>query len=90
MVDIAKTTNNKYYKIRIYYKLGMPYTEVEGGNLRTLEILTFIFVLGLVGLSWPLLEIFRSELVAYLFLFWLAFIISVAFIVSKSTGYKKT
>jgi glycerol uptake facilitator-like aquaporin len=67
----------------------MLFTEAEGGSLRTLEILTFIFVLGVLGLSWPLLEIFRSELVAYLFIFWLVFIISVAFIDFKTTHYKK-
>lgn len=43
------------------------------------EIWVFIFSLGLLGLNWPLLEIFHTNVVAYLFVTWLLFIILVAF-----------
>ncbi|MGD0884554.1 MAG: hypothetical protein ABSA46_06710 [Thermodesulfovibrionales bacterium] len=46
--------------------------------MRNPEIWVFIFVLGLLGLNWPLLEIFRIEVVSYLFFFWLLLIILVA------------
>lgn len=43
------------------------------------EIWVFIFSLGLLGLNWPLLEIFHTKVVAYLFVVWLLFIFLVAF-----------
>lgn len=48
------------------------------------EILVFIFILGLLGLNWPILEIFRTEAVPYLFVFWFLFIVVVAFASSKN------
>jgi hypothetical protein len=37
-----------------------------------------LFHLGLLGLSWPLLEVFRGVLVEYLLVFWLLFVLLVA------------
>lgn len=48
------------------------------------EILVFIFILGLLSLNWPILEIFRTEAVPYLFVFWLLFIVLVALASSKN------
>lgn len=62
---------------------------MRGAILGALEILIFIFALGLLCLSWPLLEIFRAELIAYLFIFWLVYIASVAFVDYKTNRYKK-
>jgi nitrate reductase NapE component len=42
------------------------------------EKLLFIFIAGLLCLNWPLLEIFNTSVVAYLFSVWLAFIAVVA------------
>ena len=67
----------------------MPFAKGDGERLRTLEILIFVFALGILCLSWPLLEIFRAELIAYLFIFWLVYIISVAFVDYKANRYKK-
>jgi hypothetical protein len=47
--------------------------------MRNPEIWVFIFILGLLGLNWPLLEIFHIEVAAYLFIFWFLFIVLVAF-----------
>ena len=37
-----------------------------------------LFHLGLLGLNWPLLEIFRGALFEYLLVFWLLFVLLVA------------
>ena len=37
-----------------------------------------LFHLGLLGLSWRLLEVFRGVLVEYLMVFWLLFVLLVA------------
>lgn len=47
--------------------------------MKNTEIWIFIFILGLLGLNWPFLEIFRTEVTTYLFVFWLVFIGLVAF-----------
>ncbi len=47
--------------------------------MKNTEIWLFIFVLGLLGLNWPLLEIFHTDEVTYLFVFWLLFILLVAY-----------
>lgn len=39
------------------------------------EIWIFIFIVGLLGINWPFLEIFHPNEIAYLFIFWLVFII---------------
>ncbi len=46
--------------------------------MRNAELWVFIFILGLLGLNWPLLEIFYVNIVAYLFVFWLLLIALVA------------
>ncbi len=43
-----------------------------------MEIWIFIFILGLLGMNWPLLEVFREGVIGYLFLFWFGFICLVA------------
>lgn len=47
--------------------------------MKNTEIWLFIFILGLLGLNWPLIEIFHTDVVAYLFVFWLLFILLVAY-----------
>ena len=42
------------------------------------ETSLFLFLLGLLGVNWPLLEIFNNEAVTYLMAFWFVFIIAVA------------
>ena len=37
-----------------------------------------VFILGLLGLNWPLLEIFHEDPFTYLLAFWLLFVILVA------------
>jgi hypothetical protein len=37
-----------------------------------------IFHVGLLGLNWPLLEVFRDSLYGYLLAFWLLFVLLVA------------
>ncbi|MCL5061977.1 MAG: hypothetical protein M1443_02045 [Nitrospirae bacterium] len=56
--------------------------------MKNTEIWLFIFILGLLGLNWPLLEIFRIEVVTYLFVFWALFIILVAFATFRSEDKK--
>ncbi|MBI5212474.1 MAG: hypothetical protein HY957_03765 [Nitrospirae bacterium] len=46
--------------------------------MKNTEIWLFIFALGLLGLNWPLLEIFHTDVVTYLFVFWLLFIFLIA------------
>ncbi len=46
--------------------------------MRNAELWVFIFILGLLGLNWPLLEIFYVNIVVYLFVFWLFMIALVA------------
>ncbi len=53
-------------------------------GLKSAEIWVFIFILGLLGLNWPLLEIFHTTVVSYLFVFWVLFIILVAFAARKT------
>jgi hypothetical protein len=36
-----------------------------------------IFIFGLLGLNWPLLEIFRDDPFTYLLAFWLLFVLLV-------------
>jgi len=51
--------------------------------MRNTEIWVFIFFLGLLGLNWPVLEIFHTEVLPYLFLFWLFLVILIAVAVKK-------
>jgi apolipoprotein N-acyltransferase len=52
------------------------------------EIWIFIFTVGLIGLNWPLLEIFHTDVAEYLFAFWLIFIILIAFAVYRTEDKK--
>jgi hypothetical protein len=60
---------------------AFSYNELtRGGNgVKNAEIWVFIFILGLLALSWPILEIFHTTVVAYLFVIWILFIILIAF-----------
>jgi len=49
----------------------------------------FVSILGLVIFNWPLLEIFRDEIVHYLFLLWAVFIILLAFITRRGDAAKR-
>ncbi len=62
----------------------------EGEGMKRTEIWVFIFILGLVGLNWPLLEIFRRETVVYLFGVWIVIIALIAFSTRKSDGDRRT
>ncbi|MBZ0156925.1 MAG: hypothetical protein K8I29_12045 [Alphaproteobacteria bacterium] len=53
--------------------------------MRSTEIGVFIFLLGLLGLNWPFLEIFRLHVGAYLAVFWIVFIVLVA-VASRYSG----
>jgi hypothetical protein len=39
------------------------------------ELLVILFIAGILGFNWPFIEIFNNGVAAYLFLFWLVFII---------------
>ena len=58
---------------------ALRYNYQAGGDcVRNPEIWVFIFILGLLGLNWPFLEIFHTRVVAYLFVIWVLFIILIA------------
>jgi hypothetical protein len=64
-------------------------TFVRGGDgLKNTEIWVFIFSLGLLSLSWPALEIFYTNIAAYLFVIWILFIILMAFATHRTNGHK--
>jgi hypothetical protein len=46
--------------------------------VRNTEVWIFIFIIGLLLLNWPLLEVFRLNVTEYLFIFWTAFISLIA------------
>lgn len=58
--------------------------------MKNTEVWVFIFLVGLLGLTWPLLEIFRVHILVYLFAFWLVFIALVALASFKTEGGRKT
>lgn len=48
------------------------------------EVLIFIFLLGLVALNWPIIDIFYSNVFVYLFVFWFIYIILIAIFAHKT------
>lgn len=56
--------------------------------MKNTEIWIFIFILGLLCLNWPFLEIFHTDVAEYLFSFWLIFIILIAFAVYRTEDRK--
>jgi hypothetical protein len=55
--------------------------------LKNTEIWVFIFILGLLGINWPILEIFHTQVATYLFVTWVLFIILIVFAARKdNTG----
>jgi hypothetical protein len=51
-----------------------PGREGEGCKIMRRDIWIFLFVLGLMFFSWPLMSIFKGSLIPYLFISWLVFI----------------
>jgi hypothetical protein len=51
-----------------------PGRESEGCKSMRRDIWIFLFVLGLMFFSWPLMSIFKGSLIPYLFIAWLIFI----------------
>lgn len=56
--------------------------------MKNTEIWVFIFFLGLLSFNWPLLEIFHTEVVAYLFVTWILFILLIAFAARRTNSSK--
>ncbi len=53
--------------------------------MKNTGIWVFIFSLGLLALNWPFLEIFYTQVVAYLFVTWILFIALIA-VAAHRTG----
>ncbi|MEW6117061.1 MAG: hypothetical protein AB1553_09200 [Nitrospirota bacterium] len=53
------------------------------------ELWIFLFIIGLLGLNWPLLEIFHTEEAGYLFSFWLLFIVFIAVVAYKQNNHQR-
>lgn len=51
--------------------------------MRNGEVWIFIFLLGLLGFNWPMIEVFYAEVALYLFVFWLLFIALTAIVAHK-------
>lgn len=51
--------------------------------MKNTEIWVFIFILGLLGINWPVIEIFHTGVAAYLFVMWILFIILIALAARK-------
>ncbi|MGO9013721.1 MAG: hypothetical protein ACLQF0_01960 [Dissulfurispiraceae bacterium] len=43
--------------------------------MKKAELWIMLFIVGILGFNWPFIEIFSRGVAAYLFLFWLVFII---------------
>ncbi|MGB9736446.1 MAG: hypothetical protein ACP5JP_07015 [bacterium] len=46
--------------------------------MRNKDVWIFIFLVGLLGFSWPIIEIMHAWVSLYLFIFWITLIIIVA------------
>lgn len=53
------------------------------------ELWIFLFIVGLLGLNWPLLEIFHTDEAIYLFSFWLLFILFIAVVAYKQNNHQR-
>ncbi len=52
----------------------------EGGKqVGSAALWLFIFISGVLCLSWPVMEIFHANIVTYVFVFWFLFILVIAF-----------
>lgn len=58
--------------------------------MKNTEVWIFIFLLGLIGLNWPMLEVFYATSVFYLFGFWLLFIALMAIAVHNYSSGSAT
>lgn len=56
--------------------------------MRNAEVYIFLFIVGLLGVNWPMLEIFYRNEVLYLMTFWLLFIL--ALVLAAHLPGKKT
>jgi len=43
--------------------------------LKKAELWIMLFIVGILGFNWPFIEIFKTGVAVYLFLFWLVFIV---------------
>jgi len=57
--------------------------------LRNAEISIFLFIMGLLGVNWPILEIFHASVAVYLFTFWLIFIVATALYSNSQKDVRK-
>ena len=57
--------------------------------MRNNEIWPFLFILGLLFLNWPFLELFKAYLPYYFFVVWGLFILIVGLLVNRVTGKKR-
>lgn len=46
--------------------------------MKNTDALLFLFFIGLLGINWPTIEIFRTNVVLYLFVFWFFLICAIA------------
>ncbi len=56
--------------------------------MRSAEIWIFIFIIGVIGLNWPVLDIFHTYEMVYLFGFWLLFILTIAFAAHRNKRWE--
>ena len=57
--------------------------------MRNNEIWPFIFILGLIFLNCPFLDLFKAYLPYYFFVVWGLFILIVGLLISRVTGKKR-
>jgi hypothetical protein len=57
--------------------------------MRNNEIWPFLFLLGLLFLNWPFLDLFRPYFPYYFFVVWGLFILIVGLLISRVTGKKR-
>ena len=63
---------------------AFSYNDAAGEDtVKSAEIWVFIFILGLLGINWPILEIFHTQVAAYLFATWVLFIALIALAARK-------
>lgn len=43
--------------------------------MKRAELAIMLFIIGVVGFNWPVIEIFNIGVAAYLFIFWFIFIL---------------
>jgi hypothetical protein len=57
-------------------KQALGYNEDRrGDSVKDASFRVFLFILGLLGMIWPLIEVFRLSVVPYVFSFWFVLIV---------------